>query len=87
MYVCMYVRIFLADKYGGLSTPEQRGTVSSWVVWANASLDPVLFKENEKGIVFSYFIPNFILFILVFTSSSHSFSYTLDPILCRILHY
>ena len=40
---------YLADKYGGVSTPEQRARVGVWTVWANASLDPILFKENERG--------------------------------------
>jgi len=43
------ILLYLADKYGGLDTPEQRAQVTKWVLWANASLDPVLFKENEQG--------------------------------------
>ena len=34
---------------GGLDTPAKRADASKWVVWANASLDPCLFIENERG--------------------------------------
>ena len=39
------ILMFLADKYGGLETPEQRAEVNKWIVWANASLDPICFKD------------------------------------------
>jgi len=41
--------MFLADKYGGLDTPEKRAAVGKWVMWANASLDPICFVENDRG--------------------------------------
>ena len=41
--------MYLADCYGGLDTPAKRADANKWVVWANASLDPVLFIENERG--------------------------------------
>ena len=40
---------YLADRYGGLDTPAARADAGKWVVWANASLDPCLFIENERG--------------------------------------
>jgi len=42
---------YLSDKYQPqvMDTPEKRAEVCKWLVWANASLDPVLFKENERG--------------------------------------
>lgn len=43
------ILLYLAQKYGGLGTAEALATVAKWVVWANASLDPVVFKENENG--------------------------------------
>lgn len=43
------ILLYLADMYGGLDTPAKRAEASKWVVWANASLDPVLFIENERG--------------------------------------
>ena len=43
---------YLADRYGGLDTPGKRAAANKWIVWANASLDPCLFKENEEGKVF-----------------------------------
>lgn len=39
---------FLA-RYGGLDTPEKRAAVGKWVMWANATLDPILFKETPQG--------------------------------------
>lgn len=43
------ILLYIADKYGGLDTPEKRAAVTKWVVWANASLDPICFIENERG--------------------------------------
>ena len=45
------VLAYLADKYGGeaYSTPDRRAAHNAWIVWANATLDPVLFLENERG--------------------------------------
>lgn len=43
------ILMYLADKYGGLDTPEKRAEAGKWVVWANASLDPICFKEDGNG--------------------------------------
>ncbi|CAK9115230.1 Glutathione S-transferase GstB [Durusdinium trenchii] len=43
------ILMFLADKYGGLDTPEKRAEVNKWIVWANATLDPICFKEDGNG--------------------------------------
>jgi len=43
------ILLYLADKYGGLDTPDKRAAVTKWVIWANSSLDPILFKENDQG--------------------------------------
>jgi len=43
------ILMYLADAYGGLDTPKTRAAAAAWVSWANASLDPVLFVENERG--------------------------------------
>jgi glutathione S-transferase len=43
------ILLYLADKYGDCDTPERRARVGVWCVWANATLDPILFKENERG--------------------------------------
>ncbi|KAJ1410929.1 hypothetical protein B484DRAFT_336206, partial [Ochromonadaceae sp. CCMP2298] len=40
---------YLADKYGHLDTPQKRAAVGMWCMWANSSLDPVCFVENERG--------------------------------------
>jgi|Transcript_5425 glutathione S-transferase len=40
---------YLADQYGGLDTPEARAECAKWVYFANATLDPVVFKENANG--------------------------------------
>jgi len=41
--------MYLADRYGNLETPEQRAEVLKWIIWANASLDPILFIETPTG--------------------------------------
>mmetsp|Transcript_34902 Transcript_34902/g.48403 ORF Transcript_34902/g.48403 Transcript_34902/m.48403 type:complete len:258 (-) Transcript_34902:220-993(-) len=43
------ILFYLSDKYGGLDTPEKRADCGKWIMWANATLDPILFKENENG--------------------------------------
>ena len=45
------ILMYIADKYDQeqLNTPEKRSAVCAWLVWANSSLDPILFKENERG--------------------------------------
>lgn len=43
------ILIYLANQYGAFQDEKERAEVMSWCVWANASLDPVLFKENERG--------------------------------------
>lgn len=43
------ILMYLADKYGGLDTPEKRAEANKWVVWANATLDPICFKEDGNG--------------------------------------
>ncbi|KAJ8613420.1 hypothetical protein CTAYLR_002285 [Chrysophaeum taylorii] len=44
------ILLYLADKYDtACDTPEKRALVTKWVVWANASLDPICFAENERG--------------------------------------
>eukprot|EP00929_Paragymnodinium_shiwhaense_P102822 TRINITY_DN66051_c0_g1_i2.p1 TRINITY_DN66051_c0_g1~~TRINITY_DN66051_c0_g1_i2.p1 ORF type:complete len:245 (+),score=50.89 TRINITY_DN66051_c0_g1_i2:160-894(+) len=40
---------YLADKYGGLDTPEKRAEANKWVYWANATLDGICFKEDGNG--------------------------------------
>lgn len=43
------ILMYLADKYGGLDTPEKRAEASKWVVWANATLDGICFLEDGNG--------------------------------------
>jgi glutathione S-transferase/alpha,alpha-trehalase len=49
---------YLQDNYGNSSnkkkplTRSQRAAVTSWIVWANASLDPVCFIETPQGKVY-----------------------------------
>ena len=38
---------YLADRYGGLDTPEKRAKQQSWVVWANATLAPAVFGPTR----------------------------------------
>jgi len=43
------ILMYLADRYGGLDTPAKRAAAGKWVVWANATLDPICFVENASG--------------------------------------
>mmetsp|Transcript_81652 Transcript_81652/g.119651 ORF Transcript_81652/g.119651 Transcript_81652/m.119651 type:complete len:242 (+) Transcript_81652:18-743(+) len=43
------ILMYIADKYGGLDTPEARATMSKWVLWANSALDPVLFTRDIEA--------------------------------------
>ena len=43
------VLLYLQDAYGGLEDAAARAHAASWVVWANATLDPCLFKETPEG--------------------------------------
>jgi glutathione S-transferase/alpha,alpha-trehalase len=48
---------YLQDNYGNSNdnkrlTKSQRAAVTSWIVWANASLDPVCFIETPQGKVY-----------------------------------
>ncbi|CAE8702860.1 unnamed protein product [Polarella glacialis] len=43
------ILMYLADKYGGLDTPEKRAEASKWVFWANATLDGICFVEDGNG--------------------------------------
>jgi len=43
------ILLYIADKYGGVNTPEARADVSKWVLWANAALDPVLFTRDIEA--------------------------------------
>lgn len=45
------ILLYLADKYGGLDTPEKRALYTKWVMWANASLDPVCFVEENGRVI------------------------------------
>lgn len=43
------ILLYLADKYGGLDSPEKRAEAGKWVFWANATLDPICFIEDGNG--------------------------------------
>lgn len=43
------ILLYLATKYDKFADDKEKGDCFSWCVWANASLDPVLFKENDRG--------------------------------------
>lgn len=42
------ILLYLADKYGGQNTPEQRASYTKWVVWANSELDGLCFGESNR---------------------------------------
>ena len=37
------ILLYLADAYGGASTPQQRAAYTKWVVWTNSELDGLCF--------------------------------------------
>ena len=43
------ILLYLSTKYGTFESEQERADCLSWCLWANSSLDPVLFKENERG--------------------------------------
>jgi len=43
------ILLYLADKYGGLDSPEKRAKYTKWVVWANSSLEDLCFGPGMSG--------------------------------------
>ena len=44
------ILLYVADKFDPkCTTAEARAKFTKWVVWANSSLDPICFTENERG--------------------------------------
>eukprot|EP00931_Biecheleriopsis_adriatica_P066675 TRINITY_DN40973_c0_g1_i1.p1 TRINITY_DN40973_c0_g1~~TRINITY_DN40973_c0_g1_i1.p1 ORF type:complete len:290 (-),score=47.78 TRINITY_DN40973_c0_g1_i1:95-964(-) len=43
------ILLYLADKYGGLDSPEARARYTKWVVWANSTLEEVCFGHRMSG--------------------------------------
>lgn len=43
------VILYLADKYGGASTPEARAAAASWVLWSNSSFAPAVFGPTRAA--------------------------------------
>eukprot|EP00418_Pyrodinium_bahamense_P007283 CAMPEP_0179023678 /NCGR_PEP_ID=MMETSP0796-20121207/7055_1 /TAXON_ID=73915 /ORGANISM="Pyrodinium bahamense, Strain pbaha01" /LENGTH=295 /DNA_ID=CAMNT_0020719599 /DNA_START=45 /DNA_END=932 /DNA_ORIENTATION=- len=43
------ILLYLADKYGGLETPEKRAKYTKWVVWANSTLEELCFGPGFSG--------------------------------------
>ena len=44
------ILLYIADKHDKkCTTPEARAKFTKWVMWANSSLDPICFVENERG--------------------------------------
>ena len=52
------ILLYLADKCGELKSDEAKANAYSWVLWANASLDPICFKEDINGRVIDTGIKN-----------------------------
>lgn len=42
------ILLYLADKYGGTSSPEQRAQWAQWSLFANATLGPGIFVEANR---------------------------------------
>mmetsp|Transcript_18363 Transcript_18363/g.18450 ORF Transcript_18363/g.18450 Transcript_18363/m.18450 type:complete len:241 (+) Transcript_18363:61-783(+) len=43
------ILLYLADKYGGYDSPEERASYTKWVVWANSELDGLCFGKGMSG--------------------------------------
>ena len=44
------ILLYIADKHDDkCSTAEARAKFTKWVLWANSSLDPICFVENDRG--------------------------------------
>ena len=52
------ILLYLADKCGELDDDKAKSNAYSWVLWANASLDPICFKEDANGRVIDTGIKN-----------------------------
>ena len=52
------ILLYLADACGELADAKAKSNAYSWVLWANASLDPICFKEDANGRVIDTGIKN-----------------------------
>ena len=52
------ILLYLADACGELADAKAKSNAYSWVLWANASLDPICFKEDINGRVIDTGIKN-----------------------------
>ena len=52
------ILLYLADTCGELADAKAKSNAYSWVLWANASLDPICFKEDANGRVIDTGIKN-----------------------------
>ena len=43
------ILLYLADAYGGNTTPQARASYTKWVVWANSELDGLCFGKGMSG--------------------------------------
>lgn len=43
------ILLYIADKFGGYTTPEDRAKYTKWVVWANSELDGLCFGAGMRG--------------------------------------
>merc|ERR1712032_1127582 len=48
--ILIYIMNYVADKEDWNAT--KKGSVISWITWANASLDPICFLETPEGKVY-----------------------------------
>lgn len=42
------ILLYLAEKYGGLTTPEQRARANQWILFANSTLTQAIFIEAMR---------------------------------------
>jgi glutathione S-transferase len=42
------ILLYLADKYGGVVNPQERGLLAQWTLFANSSLSDAVFVDKDK---------------------------------------
>jgi glutathione S-transferase len=43
------ILLYIAEKYGGLSSAEERATAAQWIFWANATFSPAMFNTQQRA--------------------------------------
>ena len=43
------ILLYMAERYGGLDTPERRASAAQWVLFANSTYSSVAFSANQRA--------------------------------------